>query len=335
MITIIILDLPGGCPDFTWSLVCDMKRSLLEFIICPDCLPDEVPLRLPEAESEAGEILRGTLRCTGCDRTYPIDEGVARLIPSTAGNARGRIDRYEGAELLSAYLWSHYADLCADPDATDAYRRWADQIAPTTGLGLDAGCATGRFSFELARKCELAVGVDRSASFVHTARKLLRDRKLVFRVREEGSLQSERTVTIPDEWPGNVEFLVADVQRLPFRSSTFACVASLNIVDKVPHPLEHLREVSRVGRTRGAQVLFSDPFSWSEEVSPPENWLGGRTEGRFRGAGVENLERLLSGDSGIISPKLTVSRRGNVWWRIRNHRNHFELIRSEFIKAER
>jgi hypothetical protein len=35
--------------------------------------------------------------------------------------------------------------------------------------GLDADCAAGRFSFEVTRKCNLVIGMDRSEGFVYTA----------------------------------------------------------------------------------------------------------------------------------------------------------------------
>ena len=60
--------------------------------------------------------------------------------------------------MVSSYLWSHYADLLGDEEATGAYSEWAALLAPEGGMGLDAGCAVGRFTFELSRKCDLVVG---------------------------------------------------------------------------------------------------------------------------------------------------------------------------------
>ena len=97
-------------------------------------------------------------------RAYPIERGVARVVPDH-GALSGDGLRYESPDLVSAYLWSHYADLFYDPDATGAYDEWAEQISPASGAALDAGCATGRFCFEMSRKCELVIGVDLSESF--------------------------------------------------------------------------------------------------------------------------------------------------------------------------
>ncbi|MFZ2447650.1 MAG: methyltransferase domain-containing protein [Syntrophobacteraceae bacterium] len=313
-----------------------MKRKLLDILICPACLPDEVPLGIEEAEARGGEVIEGTMPCGRCGSAYPIRNGVARVVPGDRDRAGGAAGRYEGPDVLSAYLWSHYADLFNDPDASPAYTRWAGELSIGGGAGLDAGCAAGRFTFEMARKCDFAIGIDRSEVFIRTAREILGAGRLVFRVLDEGRIRSEREIILPEAWrTQNVEFIVADAHALPFRSGAFTCVASLNLVDKVPGPLDHVLETNRVARSRGAQLLISDPFSWSEEVSPPENWLGGMESGEFAGPAIENISRLLAGEGGKVSPPWSIARRGSVWWKIRNHSNHFELIRSLYIKAER
>ena len=323
-----------------------MKREILEYLICPDCLPEENPLRLGNFRSLDGEIIEGSLECGCCKKAYPISEGIACLTPQAgAGNfppdirterPQPQSSSYESPEVLSAYLWTHYADLFADPDATGAYREWAGQIAPVSGAALDTGCATGRFSFEMSAKCDLVIGVDVSMSFLSTARRIMRERRLAFPMREEGLIYSQKSFILPPEWnSAKVEFVAADAGALPFRSGSFACVASLNIIDKTPCPFEHIQEVSRTARAGNAQLLISDPFSWSEKICAPEKWLGGVPYGRFAGAGIDNLARLLSADVLPAGPAWTIAKRGAVWWKIRNHRNHFELVRSQFIKAER
>ncbi len=312
-----------------------MKRKILEYLICPACLPEEVPLRLGHAQISGREINEGVLECDRCRQVYGIERGVARVAVQQGGLS-GQGLRYETHDLLSAYLWSHYADLFEDPDSTMAYAQWAEQISPASGAALDAGCATGRFSFQMSSKCEFVVGVDLSESFIRMARRIMEERGLTFRIKEEGRIHSDRAFVLPPEWDsGKVEFIVADASALPFRSGSFSCVASLNLIDKIPRPLEHIREASRAARARGAQLLISDPFSWSEAVCAPDGWLGGVADGRFAGAGIDNIARLLSGEGGLADPAWEIARKGEVRWKIRNHRNHFELIRSLFVKAER
>ncbi len=308
-----------------------MKHEVLKYLICPGCLPEESPLRLGTFRSSHGEITEGRLECPRCAKAYLITDGIACLGEDPGEGAAGR-GLYESEELLSTYLWTHYADLFGDPDVTAAYGEWAAQIAPTSGAGLDTGCATGRFSFEMSAKCDLVIGVDSSMRFVATARRLLRERKLSFKVKEEGRMYCEKSFLLPPQWNSQrVEFVVADARALPFRSGAFACLASLNVIDKTPHPFKHLEEVCRTARAGDSQVLISDPFSWSEDICSHKHWLGGTAEGRFAGPGIDNIEKLLLKQTN----GWTIERRGAVWWKIRNHRNHFELIRSLFLKAHR
>ncbi|MGC8494545.1 MAG: class I SAM-dependent methyltransferase [Syntrophobacteraceae bacterium] len=312
-----------------------MKHKTLEYLICPGCLPEENSLRLGDCRIADGEIVEGNLECGCCGSLYPIREGIACLMAKEGEKAP--LSVYETPEVLSTYLWTHYADLFGDPDASVAYTEWAAQIEPVSGAVLDTGCAVGRFSFEMSVKCDMVIGVDVSMSFVATARRLLRERQLTFSVKEEGLIHSEKSFRLRPEWdPEKVDFVAADATALPFRSGSFGCVASLNVIDKVPRPLQHVRELCRTARPQDAQLFLSDPFSWSETICAPEKWLGGVREGRFAGAGLDNLARLISEGNELSAHHFwRIARRGAVWWKIRNHRNHFELVRSQFLKAQR
>jgi len=313
-----------------------MKSFLLDILVCPSCLPLEKTLSLDAMERDGDEVLSGTLACDLCSTSYPIRNGIAELLPRSAKKAARDSSRYESDALVSAYLWSHYADLLGDENATSAYREWAKRIKPLQGLALDAGCATGRFTFEMGMKSDMAVGIDYSRAFIQTARKLMQEGKTPVSLTQEGLLTEQATLRLPESWDrGKVEFVVGDAQALPFRSGRFSSLASLNLVDKVPSPLSHLREMNRVAKQRTVQFLFSDPFSWSREVAKEENWLGGTSRGPYAGRGVDNVLSLLAGKRGDLAPPWDIGDKGHIWWKIRNHRNHFELIRSWFILARR
>lgn len=313
-----------------------MKCFLTEFLVCPNCLPHEVSLQLSAARVHGDDIQTGSFACPRCSCRYPVSDGIADLTaPSAAASAR-IASRYESAETVSSYLWSHFADLAGDADATTAYSQWAALLPPADGIALDAGCAAGRLAFELTAKYDFVIGVDLSHTFVRNALELSRNRRLSFSVPVEGELRRELTFEFPSAWiPEKVDFIVADVQCLPFRRNTFSHSASLNIVDKVPRPLAHLVELNRVTREDHARILFSDPFSWSYEVSKADDWLGGLDEGPFAGYGIDNVAWLLEGKRGIVHPPWTIEERGSVWWKIRAHANRFELIRSQYIEAFR
>jgi len=312
-----------------------MKRPLLELLICPSCLPDEISLRIQNHDMDGEDILSGRLHCGQCGTNYPISDGIARLIPiqNPMCNLSGK---YEAQSVVSSYLWSHYGDLFDDQDAAQAYREWADLVVSRTGFSLDAGCAVGRFTLEMSRKSDLAVGVDLSHAFIKKAREFITKGSLDVSLVVEGTLTEEKTIHMHKDWDTEkVEFLVADVQALPFRGGSFNILSSLNLIDKIPLPFLHLKEMNRVARKKDAQFLLSDPFSWSTEITGEENWLGGTNRGAFSGHGEENIASLLNSKDGGINPPWSLGNRGHVWWKIRNHQNHFELIRSCYLNAFR
>ncbi|MFW6217318.1 MAG: SAM-dependent methyltransferase, partial [Desulfohalobiaceae bacterium] len=117
--------------------------------------------------------------------------------------------------------------------------------------------------------------------------------------------------------------------------SCFASLASLNMLDKVPDPLAHLQEIDRAAKERDVQCLISDPFSWSTDTAQEDLWLGGTEHGKFPGLGIDNVQALLQSSNGYFSRPWTVKNQDQIWWKIRTHANHFELIRSCFVHAAR
>lgn len=313
-----------------------MKTILLDLLICPACLPEEKGLACNVMERDDEDILSGSLECGKCGVEFRIEDGIAFFSDDFSADNSRSSQRYETANLVSSYLWSHYADILNDADASSAYREWAELIHPGTGLALDAGCSVGRFTFELSKKSNFAIGVDRSRSFVKAARKLMKDREIGFDFQEEGNIKAKGIIRLPKTWNSeNVEFIVGDALRLPFPSHLFPTIASLNLLDKVSFPFKHLMEMNRIATNEGAQFLFSDPFSWSSDIAEEKYWLGGTEKGKYSGRGIDNVRSVLRGQNGEVSPCWTIEDEGGIWWKIRNHRNHFELIRSCFIKAIR
>lgn len=55
-----------------------MKRKLMEVLICPVCKGD---LELTVTKEEKSEIIEGSLRCTRCNETYPIEDAIPNMLP--------------------------------------------------------------------------------------------------------------------------------------------------------------------------------------------------------------------------------------------------------------
>ena len=55
-----------------------MKQSLMDIICCP---LDKQELELDATDTDDEEVLAGTLTCTECGETFPIEDGIPNLLP--------------------------------------------------------------------------------------------------------------------------------------------------------------------------------------------------------------------------------------------------------------
>jgi uncharacterized protein YbaR (Trm112 family) len=102
----------------------DLKKRLLDLIICPNCLPGENPLTADIGLEYDADIEIGTLHCPQCAAQFPIVNGVALLDPFAADSPQTS-NKYETDEVVSSYLWSQYGELIADEHSSQAYSTWA------------------------------------------------------------------------------------------------------------------------------------------------------------------------------------------------------------------
>lgn len=314
-----------------------MKRFLLPQLICPACLPREESLQIAAVKRESeDDIDSGRLACPRCRRSFDIKDGIARLIADPDGSSAGGQFRYEEAGMVDRYLWSHYAEFAGIEANSAANSNWSSLLSKCSGPSLDAGCAVGRLTFEMAAQSKWAVGCDLSLNFVRTARRLAKERSVTFSLPMEGNLRENFSVSLPENLNcSNIEFVVADALRLPFIRGSFSQGSSLNLLDRVSHPLAHLYEINRVITTNDGRFIFASPFSWAVSSAPENLWLGGTVNGEFKGSGIANVKQLLQGRNRIIQPSWTIVSQGSIQWQLRSHSNHRELISSQFLVAER
>ena len=55
-----------------------MKQELMDILVCPMCKGE---LTLTVTDEKDGEVVEGTLRCTQCSETYPIEDAIPTLLP--------------------------------------------------------------------------------------------------------------------------------------------------------------------------------------------------------------------------------------------------------------
>lgn len=239
---------------------------------------------------------------------------------------------YETPAYLAEYLFFHYGrprDFCpypfAPPEALEFQKRAVETMVgrvPRRGgktRGLDLGCAVGRSSFELARRVDEVIGIDFSRRFIAAARKLAAKGEVLHSIREEGKLtRPVRMVLKRGLRKGRVRFRVGDAQNLPASLGEFDVVLALNLIDRLPDPMKFLRRAPRLVKP-GGRLVIASPYTWTEDYTPPKNWLGGR---KRAGRAVRTFETLKK----ILSPHFRLVKRRDLPFLIREHARKFQLV---------
>ena len=102
--------------------------------------------------------------------------------------------------------------------------------------------------------------------------------------RQPLGLTSAPPPTPPHSWfvasaPADVDcrrlqFTQGDACALPAAFGPFDAVLAANLLCRLPRPRDFLAALPRVVKPGGVAVLVS-PYSWMEEYTAPELWLGG------------------------------------------------------------
>jgi len=198
---------------------------------------------------------------------------------------------YESQKLLAEYLLFHYGTeeeiLGALPGPREALNFAARSIlelidtdsVPAGAKALDVGCAVGRSTFELARFCDSALGLDYSKSFITAARRMQDDGAHAYESIIEGEITAPRTAHLPPNLPRqNVKFEVGDATNLPIDLGPLDIVFAGNLICRLPAPLRFLNRLPDLVKP-GGQLLLTTPLTWLEDYTPKQNWLGARKDG--------------------------------------------------------
>jgi SAM-dependent methyltransferase len=150
---------------------------------------------------------------------------------------------------------------------------------------LDIGCAVGGSSFELAKTYDHVDAFDLSSKFITTAKLVQSNPNNVqFRIPIEGTIHKTVTVQLdPDitaEIRQKVNFVVGDACNIPemvcskqIQESYDGAILS-NLLCRLPDPITCLNSLPSIINTDGVVVIVT-PFTWLEEFTVADNWLGG------------------------------------------------------------
>jgi len=217
-------------------------------------------------------------------------------------------DIYESDPLIAMYCDLHYGPEHFDvPNFPAALARLCLEHMHGRACvhALDIGCATGRASFELARVFEQVTGLDFSARFIRIGVELKRRGRIRYTTRDEGELESFHEQRLDDlelaATADRVEFFQADACNLKALYTDYDLVLAANLIDRLYAPRKFLADIGERIRSGGLLVLAS-PYSWDEEYTPKQEWIGGvRVAGEPYGT-LEGLDEILGA---------TFVRRGN------------------------
>ena len=257
----------------------------------------------PTFDNKHNLIKGGSWISTGNEATHHARYAFRRHFFQHAGFRYVRTDRpveaaedvYETDALVSQYCEFHYgqeyhgvanfpvrlAEICRELCGGRPIKR-----------ALDLGCATGRGTFELARFCDFVTGIDFSARFIRVGHQLQQQGYTRYSIPEEGDLVSYHEKTLKDlglaDLQDKVEFWQGDAHNLKSQFTDYDLVLAANLIDRLYEPAKFLSHIADRINPGGLLVLAS-PYTWLEEFTSRERWLGGK---KVDGENVTTLEGL-------------------------------------------
>lgn len=239
-------------------------------------------------------------------------------------------DFYESARLVAEYLLFHYgtaadilpalAGASAPAGVLEFPARCVTETfgpLPKSGRALDLGCAVGRAAFEFSRLGLDAVGVDYSRAFIAAARALQTEGSLTASRPVEGEITAPFTARLPEGAdPARVTFEHGDAMNLRPGLGVFDAVLMANLIDRLADPARCLARLPSLVKP-GGQLVITSPYTWLDEFTPREKWLGGVFRG---GRPVRTLEGLRA----ALEPRFALLRTLNLPFIIREHERKFQ-----------
>lgn len=143
---------------------------------------------------------------------------------------------------------------------------------------LDLGCAVGRTAFELAREFDRVTGIDFSARFIRIALQLKEKGVAHYELVEEGEVVSYHEARLAelglDQFADRVEFFQGDATNLKPQFANFDLIVAANLIDRLNNPRVFLEAVHE-RLTPGGVLVITSPYTWLEDFTKKEDWLGG------------------------------------------------------------
>jgi putative 4-mercaptohistidine N1-methyltranferase len=195
------------------------------------------------------------------------------------------IAMYETDTAVSQYCDFHYGTKYFEVEDLSAHcvRLCIEQMqGKPMGRALDLGCAVGRASFELAQHFSYVNGIDFSARFIRIAHQMQKEGSIHYELPEEGDIVSYHEKKLSDlkldlneeAAQQRIEFFQGDATNLKPQFTGYDLILAINLIDRLLSPAVFLDNIQSRVKVGGVLALAS-PYTWLEEFTPKENWLGG------------------------------------------------------------
>jgi len=170
----------------------------------------------------------------------------------------------------------------------------------------DIGCAIGRSSFELAREFDEVTGVDFSTRFIQEAQKMKTEGMLRYVMPTEGDLEAFHEVKLSnlnlEKEADKVAFWQADACNLKPLFKEFDLIFAGNLIDRLYDPQKFLESLAVRLNDKGLLILTS-PYTWQEESTAKEKWIGGYKRDGENVTTLQGLEEILGSDFRLLDTR--------------------------------
>jgi SAM-dependent methyltransferase/uncharacterized protein YbaR (Trm112 family) len=321
---------------------------------CPVCILAQRPsslLKVHHVErGDDDQVLDGALLCPACGFEFPIFDGIPIIVANVRDTVRNQLRSLVTQADLSPYVTGFLAD-CVGPNSdfdserylvgTYSHAHWAESIDknvasrgglalvksafalmdPPQGMWLDIGCAMGRAAVELINAGALTVGaVDMNLASLRNLRRALQTGVLHYDLRRVGIVYDRKEITLPIGLAARngIAVWACDASVLPFETGHFHGALSLNVLDCVAHPLNHIGEVARVLMHHG-DAVFATPFDWSVKATELDYWIGGHSaRGPHQGESTKAFRRVVSAED-PMQFGLRLQKATEALWSVHSH----------------
>jgi SAM-dependent methyltransferase len=91
----------------------------------------------------------------------------------------------------------------------------------------------------------------------------------------------------------HVKFVQRDACNLPSDLGMYHCAIAANLLCRLPDPEKFLKDIGRFILPGGFLILLS-PYSWLQDYTPKDKWLGGKYVNGERVFTIHTIEEVLS-----------------------------------------